>query len=116
MVGIAQLVRALDCGSRGRGFESHYPPQNYGVSPSGKAPDFDSGIRRFKSCHPSHFCEYDLLAQSVEHLPFKQVVPRSSRGQVTKGIQRRTLTIIAMVRVFLFGKAQVTNKGKRGCS
>ena len=23
---IAQLVRALDCGSRGRGFESHYPP------------------------------------------------------------------------------------------
>ena len=27
MVGIAQLVRALDCGSRGRGFESLYPPQ-----------------------------------------------------------------------------------------
>ena len=26
MVGIAQLVRALDCGSRGRGFESLYPP------------------------------------------------------------------------------------------
>ena len=25
-----------------------------GMSPSGKAPDFDSGIRRFKSCHPSH--------------------------------------------------------------
>ena len=24
-----------------------------GMSPSGKAPDFDSGIRRFKSCHPS---------------------------------------------------------------
>ena len=24
------------------------------MSPSGKAPDFDSGIRRFKSCHPSH--------------------------------------------------------------
>lgn len=29
-------------------------PKNIGVSPSGKAPDFDSGIRRFKSCHPSH--------------------------------------------------------------
>ena len=28
VVGIAQLVRALDCGSRGRGFESHYPPHN----------------------------------------------------------------------------------------
>ena len=24
-----------------------------GMSPSGKAPDFDSGIRRFESCHPS---------------------------------------------------------------
>ena len=24
------------------------------MSPRGKAPDFDSGIRRFKSCHPSH--------------------------------------------------------------
>ena len=27
MVGIAQLVRASDCGSEGRGFESLYPPQ-----------------------------------------------------------------------------------------
>ena len=26
-----------------------------GMSPSGKAPDFDSGIRRFESCHPSQF-------------------------------------------------------------
>ena len=26
VVGIAQLVRAPDCGSGGRGFESHYPP------------------------------------------------------------------------------------------
>ena len=26
MVGIAQLVSAPDCGSGGRGFESHYPP------------------------------------------------------------------------------------------
>ena len=33
-----------------------------GVSPSGKARDFDSRTRRFKSCHPSqmdsHFCEF----------------------------------------------------------
>ena len=28
MVDIAQLVSASDCGSEGRGFESHYPPQN----------------------------------------------------------------------------------------
>ncbi len=26
-----------------------------GMSPSGKALDFDSSIRRFESCHPSHF-------------------------------------------------------------
>ena len=25
---VAQLVRALDCGSRGRGFKSRHPPQN----------------------------------------------------------------------------------------
>ena len=30
MVGVAQLVRAPDCGSGGRGFESRYPPQ-YGL-------------------------------------------------------------------------------------
>ena len=27
MVDVAQQVRALDCGSRGRGFESHLPPK-----------------------------------------------------------------------------------------
>jgi hypothetical protein len=27
MVDVAQLVRALDCGSRCRGFESHLPPE-----------------------------------------------------------------------------------------
>ena len=27
MVDVAQLVRALDCGSRCRGFESHLPPK-----------------------------------------------------------------------------------------
>ena len=27
MVNVAQLVRALDCGSKGRGFESHLSPQ-----------------------------------------------------------------------------------------
>jgi hypothetical protein len=27
MVVVAQLVRALDCGSRGRGFESRLPPE-----------------------------------------------------------------------------------------
>ena len=27
MVVVAQLVRASDCGSEGRGFEPHHPPQ-----------------------------------------------------------------------------------------
>ena len=51
-----------------------------GMSPSGKAPDFDSGIRRFKSCHPSH----DPLAQLAEQLPFKQWVWSSNLQRVTK--------------------------------
>ena len=53
-----------------------------GMSPSGKAPDFDSGIRRFESCHPSQI--NDPLAQPVEQLPFKQWVRGSSPRRVTK--------------------------------
>ena len=50
MVGMAQLVSAPDCGSGGRGFESHYPP----------------------------FC--GSLAQLVEHWTFNPGVPGSSPG------------------------------------
>ena len=32
MVIVAQLVRALDCGSKGRGFESHHSPLKEAVS------------------------------------------------------------------------------------
>ena len=68
MVDMAQLASAPDCGSGGQGFDSLYPPHfnKYGhtahavrplqfieVSPSGKARDFDSRIRRFESCHLS---------------------------------------------------------------
>ncbi len=59
MVDLAQLVRVPGCGPGGRGFESHIPPHltfiSVGVSPRGKAKDFDSFIRRFESCHPSQF-------------------------------------------------------------
>ena len=47
MVGMVQLVSAPDCGSGYHGFESHYPPFSIlfiGLSPSGKAQDFDSCI------------------------------------------------------------------------
>ena len=62
MVGVVQLVRAPDCGSGGRGFESHHSPHYrvyllisiLGRSQVGKARDFDSRIRRFESCRPSH--------------------------------------------------------------
>ena len=56
------------------------PFEFLGISQVGKAHDFDSCMRRFESCIPSH---YDLLAQSAEHLTFNQGVPRSSRGWVT---------------------------------
>ena len=36
MVAIAQLVRALDCGSKGRGFEPHWLPKQDFVSPEAR--------------------------------------------------------------------------------
>ncbi len=36
-----------------------------GVSPSGKAPGFDPGIRRFESSHPSHFSMMDFVAPDL---------------------------------------------------
>ena len=83
--GYSSVVRAPDCGSGCRRFKSDYPPHfghvpDVGVSPSGKARDFDSRIRRFDPCHPSH---PDPLAQLAEHLTFNQGVPGSSPGWVT---------------------------------
>ena len=40
MVDMAQLVSAPDCGSGGRGFESHYPPFLWVTSSVGRALDF----------------------------------------------------------------------------
>ena len=52
--GYRQAVKTQGCGSCIRGFESHYPPHyDVGVSPSGKATDSDSVMRRFESCYPS---------------------------------------------------------------
>ena len=54
-----------------------------GVSPSGKATDFDSVMRWFEPSHPSQ--KNDSLAQSAEHLTFNQGVPGSNPGWITKG-------------------------------
>ena len=64
--------------------------QHIGMSPSGKAPDFDSGIRRFESGHPSQIS--DPLAQPVEQLPFKQWVRGSSPRRVTKNLKALELS------------------------
>ena len=85
------MVNASDCGSEDRGFESHHSPHTkdafpgatgrgrrkskidrfhlpagyIGMSPSGKAPDFDSGIRRFESCHPSQKATHTALLITI---------------------------------------------------
>ena len=58
-----------------------------GMSPSGKAPDFDSGISSVQ-IRPSQ--PYDPLAQQAEQLPFKQWVRSSNLRRVTKNRQAST--------------------------
>ncbi len=107
VVGLAQLVRVPGCGPGSRGFKSHIPPQflqkPIGVSPSGKALDFDSSIRRFESCHPSQ----DPLAQSVEHLTFNQGVWGSNPQWVTKALianSKGFQSFFIFPHNFIFGK------------
>ena len=68
------------------------PPRlsHFGMSPSGKAQDFDSCIRAFEPRHPSQ-CglalparRSDSVAQQAEQLPFKQWVRGSNPRWVTK--------------------------------
>ena len=76
----SSVGRAPVCGTGCRGFESHRSP-HIGMSPSGKATDFDSVMRRFESCHPSHLNnKVGSLAQSVEHMTFNHGVPGSIPG------------------------------------
>ena len=104
MVGLAQLVehRIVVPGVEGSSPLSHpiawgigtvpSPPALFhlGMSPSGKAQDFDSCIRAFEPRHPSHagwLCRpalYDSVAQQAEQLPFKQWVRGSNPRWVTK--------------------------------
>ena len=105
-----------------------------GMSPSGKAPDFDSGTRRFESCHPSHvgarrallrffsFCpeyrkiQHDPLAQQAEQLPFKQWVWSSNLQRVTIAILNKALEkssfsgVLLSLCICLRGSKNVTKR------
>ena len=63
---VVQLVRAPDCGSGGRGFESHRPPHFFSLRCAEKSPPaywdiaksvrqrtLTPSFRRFESCYPS---------------------------------------------------------------
>ena len=49
MVDVAQLVRVADCGSEGRGFESHLPPQNFGLMAEWLGRGLQNLVQRFES-------------------------------------------------------------------
>ena len=108
MVGVAQLVRAPDCGSGCRGFESHLPPHKRGdrghpgplfsfplgrrqvvrqgtLTPSSAGSSPAIPAKHFRMApHPVIYYAYAPLAQSVEHLPFKQGVWGSNPQRGTK--------------------------------
>ena len=110
MVGLVQLVRAPVCGTGGHRFESDIPPHFFwitpvtiGVSPSGKARDFDSLTRGFESRLPSQRplgggC--DPLAQLAEHLTFNQGVRSSNLRWITSKFPLKS-PILAILGDFL---------------
>ena len=113
MVGIAQLVSAPDCGSGGPGFESLYPPfVNFALVEKFSILGYRQAVRHrtltpaFAGSNPAspawRFAMYGILAQSVEHLTFNQVVRGSSPRWLTKNCISLSDTVF--FRSFLFIK------------
>ena len=121
MVGVAQLVRAPDCGSGCRGFESHLPPQTRGdrghpgplfsfplgrrqvvrqgtLTPSSAGSSPAVPARPFRRPRGGcHRIGYDPLAQQAEQLPFKQWV----RGSNPRRVTTSSRTVYRSRRLFL---------------
>ena len=108
MVDIAQLVSASDCGSEGRGFESHYPPQKnrryLRISPVFIWFWADNGIRKAvkKTCRWHVFrpwespwnlrriwygCGSNSNISYVLNHCYKRVFEKSYKNTVTKQLQ-----------------------------
>lgn len=83
--GYGEAVNTADCGSVTRGFDPHYSPHNLhivitvGVSPSGKATDFDSVMRRSDSVYPCQKSK-STCKEHVLFLYIFEVVKDSVKG------------------------------------
>ena len=78
---VAQLVRALDCGSRGRGFEPHHPPET--VPDSGtvflfnKVPLLSGNICSHRKPFESYPLAADVFLNRLNSIDWGQCVETS---------------------------------------
>ena len=67
MVVVAQLVRALDCGSRGRGFETHQAPQSGSLGSAFLISEINFFYARiFSFIEPKSASIYGIITHPIE--------------------------------------------------